>query len=173
MVPLNRLNAARIASLRAAQPTYPLIGGTRDGQAPAGYRTFHRSTVLPPDSSLATAARDLLSWQVQLRAGLRVSASTDQVAVDTVVELSIGIGRLAIQAPCRVVYVIHGPDRCEFAYGTLPGHPESGEEAFVLERTQNGGVCFTIEAFSRPATTLTKVSGPIGRRVQDILTTAI
>ena len=36
-----------------------------------------------------------------------------------------------LQAPCRVVYVIDEPDIRGFAYGTLPGHPESGEERFV------------------------------------------
>ena len=34
--------------------------------------------------------------------------------------------------PCRVVYVVDEPDRRGFAYGTLPGHPESGEELFLV-----------------------------------------
>jgi uncharacterized protein (UPF0548 family) len=33
-----------------------------------------------------------------------------------------------IRVPCRVVYVLDEPERRGFAYGTLPGHPESGEE---------------------------------------------
>ena len=86
-----------------------------------------------------------------------------------VVELRIGVGPLSIIAPCRVVYVIDESDRCGFGYGTLPGHPESGEESFLLERADNA-VTFTVTAFSKPATMLTRLAGPIGRRVQDVMT---
>ena len=56
-----------------------------------------------------------------------------------------------VRAPCRVIYVIDEPKRKGFAYGTLPGHPESGEEAFVVEQTDDGSVWLTIRAFSRPS----------------------
>jgi hypothetical protein len=56
-----------------------------------------------------------------------------------------------MRAPCRVVYVIDEPRRRGFAYGTLPGHPESGEEAFVLEQRDDGTIASNIIAFSRPA----------------------
>ncbi len=48
--------------------------------------------------------------------------------------LSMGIGPLALRSPVRVVQVIDEADRRGFADGTLPGHPESGREAFVLQR---------------------------------------
>lgn len=57
---------------------------------------------------------------------------------------------IGVRAPCRVVYVIDEPRRKGFAYGTLPGHPESGEEAFIVEQTEDGSVWLTIRAFSRP-----------------------
>ena len=38
-----------------------------------------------------------------------------------------------------VVYIIHEPDRQGFAYGTLPGHPESGDEALMSERPRAVG----------------------------------
>jgi uncharacterized protein (UPF0548 family) len=53
-----------------------------------------------------------------------------------------------------------------FAYGTLPGHPEQGEEAFVVSLDPEGSVRFEIRAFSRPASRLVELSGPIGRSVQ-------
>lgn len=65
--------------------------------------------------------------------------------------LTIPVGFLRFHAPCRVIYVIDEPDRKGFAYGTLPGHPESGEEAFVVSQTDDGSVWLTIRAFSRPA----------------------
>lgn len=56
-----------------------------------------------------------------------------------------------VRAPCRVIYVIDEPNRKGFAYGTLPGHPESGEEAFIVDQTEDGSVWLTIRAFSRPS----------------------
>ena len=57
------------------------------------------------------------------------------------------------------------PDRYGFAYGTLPGHPERGEEAFVVERDKTGAV-FKIIVFSRPAELLARLGGPVTRRIQ-------
>lgn len=61
------------------------------------------------------------------------------------------------------------PDRAGFAYGTLPGHPESGEEAFVVSRAPDG-VRFTITAFSRPATWLARLGGPVTLLGQEYFT---
>jgi uncharacterized protein (UPF0548 family) len=83
----------------------------------------------------------------------------------------LGIGPLSVNAPCRVVYVVVELDRCGYAYGTLPGHPESAEEALLLRRSECGGISFTVTAFSRPATVLSKVAGPVGHRLQDLMTT--
>ena len=68
----------------------------------------------------------------------------------------------------RRVLIGHG--RRGFAYGTLPGHPESGEEAFVIERHDDDTVSFTITAFSRHATRLARVAGPLGRAAQRRIT---
>ena len=61
---------------------------------------------------------------------------------------------LARAAPCRIVGVIEEEeDRWGFAYGTLPGHFEQGEEAFVVSRSTDGRVHFEVTAFSRPGET--------------------
>lgn len=147
--------------------TYREVGATA-GELPAGYRTFERTVALPRAVEFAAAAGSLFRWEVQRRAGLRVSASSAASEQGAEVELTLPV--LGVRAPCRVVWVVAEPDRRGFAYGTLPGHPESGEESFVLERHDDGGVLFTIRAFSRPAGLLAKVSGPIGRLVQDLVT---
>jgi uncharacterized protein (UPF0548 family) len=61
------------------------------------------------------------------------------------------VGPWGVRSPARVVYVIDEPNRKGFAYGTLPGHPESGEEAFVVDQSADGSVWLTITAFSRPS----------------------
>jgi uncharacterized protein (UPF0548 family) len=62
------------------------------------------------------------------------------------------IGSLGVRSPVRVVYVIDEPKRKGFAYGTLPGHPEDGEEAFIVSQSDDGSVWLTVRAFSRPST---------------------
>jgi uncharacterized protein (UPF0548 family) len=83
-----------------------------------------------------------------------------------VVILGLGIGPLRLRAPWRVVYVVDEPRRRGFAYGTLAGHPESGEEAFMIEHHDDDTVSFAVTAFSRPATRLAKIAGPVGVVVQ-------
>jgi uncharacterized protein (UPF0548 family) len=84
--------------------------------------------------------------------------------------LGLGIGPARLNVPCRVVYLVDDPCRRGFAYGTLPGHPESGEESFIIERRNDETVTFTVTAFSRPATWLAKAAAPIGRAIQRRIT---
>ena len=62
--------------------------------------------------------------------------------------------------------VIDEPDRFGFAYGTLPSHPEEGEEHFLVTRAMHGVVRFDVVAFSRAHDLLTRLGGPIPRRIQ-------
>jgi uncharacterized protein DUF1990 len=52
----------------------------------------------------------------------------------------LGLGPASIRIPCRVAYVIREPLLRGFAYGTLPGHPEAGEERFALEQHGDGTI---------------------------------
>ena len=70
----------------------------------------------------------------------------------------------------RIIHVVedHGPvERYGFAYGTLPGHAEKGEERFTIEwdRT-SGAVFYAVLAFSQPAHPLARVGRPLARRLQ-------
>lgn len=72
--------------------------------------------------------------------------------------------------PARVVYVIDEPLRKGFAYGTLPGHPERGEEAFVVEYRDDDSVWLTLRAFSRPAGWVFWAGYPVLRLLQALYT---
>lgn len=72
--------------------------------------------------------------------------------------------------PARVVYVVDEPDRKGFAYGTLPGHPERGEEAFIVERRADGSVWLVIRAFSRPSNAFFWAAYPALRMLQAVFT---
>ena len=88
---------------------------------------------------------------------------------DTAV-LLLGWGVLSLRIPVRIVYVIDEPTRRGFAYGTLPGHPESGEEAFIVEQRDDESVWLTIRAFSRPAYPVLWLGYPVLRLFQAIFT---
>jgi uncharacterized protein (UPF0548 family) len=57
-----------------------------------------------------------------------------------------------------------------FAYGTMPGHPERGEESFQVRLNSQGAVSFHVVAFSRPGDLATKLAGPIATSLQSIAT---
>ena len=84
--------------------------------------------------------------------------------------LLIRFGPLRIGSPVRVIYVVDTPTRKGFAYGTLPGHPESGEESWMLDLTDDGSVWLTIRAFSRPSSTMWWLVYPVLRIVQSVYT---
>jgi len=53
--------------------------------------------------------------------------------------------------PARVVYRVDEPRRFGFGYGTLPDHPERGEERFLVEWNQaDDSVWYDLLAVSRP-----------------------
>lgn len=162
--------AALADRLRAAGLTYAEPGATA-GVLPPGYRHLRRTVQVGSGSrAFADAAGALASWRVHTRAGLDVSASAPAAEPGSVLILTLGVGPFRISAPCRVIYVINEPARRGFAYGTLPGHPERGEEAFVVRQHQDATVTFTVTAFSRPASPLAKAAGPVGRAIQHRIT---
>ena len=137
--------------------------------APPGFNHLSHSATLSRRDFDETA-RDLLEWRVHSRAGLQVQASDIPVRRDSVVLLRWGLGALSLRIPCRVLEVVEEPRRRGFTYGTLPGHPEAGEERFLLEHLDDGRILFTITAFSRPASALAKLGGPISRAAQTFMT---
>jgi len=157
-----------LAKLRAAQLTYPAVGATATAP-PTGYRSLGLSRTLKR-RDFESAVEDLISWRVHQRAGLRVAVSGPQVEPGAVLEMRLGVGPLALRIPCRVIYVIDEPERSGFAYGTLPGHPESGEELFLLQRHEDGQIAFTITAFSRAASLPARLGGPATRWFQEAMT---
>jgi uncharacterized protein (UPF0548 family) len=156
--------------LAEARLTYSEVGATA-GPLPARYHHLTRHVVIGRGQQVfADAAADIAAWQVQLRAGLTVSASAPTAIPDAVAVLCVGVGPLRLCAPCRVVYALDQPRRRGFAYGTLPGHPECGEEAFIVEHHDDDTVSFTITAFSRPSTAIARLAGPGGRVIQAWIT---
>ena len=161
-----------LSDLAKGHLTYPEVGATAlDGELPAGYRRrVVRAALGEGRRVFDRCAAALMTWDVHRAAGLDVRVSHSPVQRDAVVSQLLGARGLGIVAPCRVVYVVDEDDRRGFAYGTLRGHPETGEEAFVVALLASGEVVLEMAAFSRSASVISRLGGPVTRRVQDWMT---
>jgi uncharacterized protein (UPF0548 family) len=145
--------------------TYANVGATRgDGPLPSGYNHLRRRMrVGAGEAAFLEAADAVLSWR--MHEGMRVHPQADNPRAEpgARVWLHLGVGPrlVVVRAPCEVVWAVDEPRTKGFAYGTLRGHPERGEEAFVVDWDDDDSVWLTIKAFSNGATWYTKAAGPI------------
>ncbi|MCI4042265.1 DUF1990 domain-containing protein [Streptomyces sp. TRM75563] len=148
--------------------TYPEVGATRLGPLPRGYHHLHhRTRVGRGEADLAAAGAAITEWRMHRASGARVEAPARRAEPGGSVRVSLGLGPLRFTAPCEVVWTVYGEDgRTGFGYGTRAGHPERGEECFVVDLADDGTVWFTVLAFSRPASWYTRLAGPLVPRVQ-------
>jgi uncharacterized protein (UPF0548 family) len=148
---------------------YPGIGATQQdpGEWPAGYRTLRVSgQVGRGDEDFAVAADAVMTWRMHRTAGVRFGTDARRAAAGVRIVVGLGVGSLRTHAPCRVVWTVERQGRTGWAYGTLPGHPLRGEEAFVVVRDDDGTVRLEVLAFSTPATWVTAAAGPLLRFFQ-------
>jgi len=156
-----------VKSLREAQPTYAEIGASLVDLEPEGYHHDRYQILLGRGTeTLQRAANGLRTWKAHTAPGFRVFPQDEEIRTGATVVVTLGTPFLALAAPCRIVRVIDEQARWGFAYGTLPGHPEQGEEAFVVSISADETVHFDIVAFSRPGDPLVRLSGPLGRGIQ-------
>lgn len=157
----------RLNDLTRLQLTYREVGATA-GALPDGYHHVRKSAGIGRGRErFEDAAAKVMRWGMLRGAGVRVQATTDVAAVGS--EVLVGLGPL--RAPCRVVFVIDEPDRRGFAYGTLPGHPESGEELFAVRYDPaTDEVHGEVVAFSRHGTWWSRLGAPITSLAQRVIT---
>ena len=149
-----------------ADLTYADVGATA-GELPGGYRHLRRETVLGSGAEVFGRAADaLLHWRMHRAAGLRGDATSTAAERGTTLVQAVRVGPVWTTAPCRVVWAAREPQRVAFAYGSLPGHPESGEEAFAVEHGSDGVVRFRVVAFTVPGTLLVAALGPVAALLQ-------
>jgi uncharacterized protein (UPF0548 family) len=113
------------------------------------------------DADFALAAEAVMTWRLHRAAGVRFGTDAPRAAPGVEVVVGLGVGGLRLSAPCRVVWTLEEEGRSGWAYGTLPGHPVRGEEAFTVCQDEDGTVRLEVLAFSRPATWPTRAAGPL------------
>jgi uncharacterized protein (UPF0548 family) len=156
---------------RGREPTYRAAGATLTGTVPPGFRPARHDIMLGCGIGVfSRAVEGLQTWQAHRLPGVEVFPREAQIQTGETVIVTVGTPFLALSAPCRIVGVRDAPGHWGFAYGTLPGHPEQGEEAFVLTMEDDESVRFVITAFSRPGDPLVRLSGPLARGVQSLAT---
>ncbi|WP_327327398.1 DUF1990 domain-containing protein [Streptomyces sp. NBC_01210] len=141
---------------------YPETGATRLGPLPDGYHHLHHTTRIGRSrAAFEAAGTAVTSWRMHRGSGARVLTNAVQAEPGARLEVSAGVGQLRFTAPCEVIWTAYERNRTGFAYGTLTGHPECGEESFIVDIRDDGSVWFTVTAFSRPATWYTRLAGPL------------
>jgi uncharacterized protein (UPF0548 family) len=145
--------------------------GTTASTPPAGFVLDHTRIKLGEGQSVFLAGKAALRRWDQMRLGwVDVGPSTPQIVMgENLAVMGWAIGLWWLNS-CRIIYVIDESEpisRFGFAYGTLPGHVESGEERFLIEWDQsNDTVWYDILAFSRPNHFLARLGYPVVRRTQ-------
>ncbi|MEU3692263.1 DUF1990 family protein [Streptomyces narbonensis] len=152
---------------RTARPrpglTYREVGATRcPDDLPEGYHHLRYSVVVGHGrAAFEAAGTAVTTWRTHRASGATVRSEAARAWPGVHLEVSLGIGRVRLGAPCAVIWTAYEENRTGFAYGTLTGHPERGEESFVVDLAPDGTVRFTVTAFSRPAAWYTRLAGPL------------
>ncbi|MFF9065585.1 DUF1990 family protein [Streptomyces sp. NPDC014891] len=143
--------------------SYREVAATRTPSAlPEGYHHLRYSTVVGHGrAAFETAGAAVTTWRMHRATGARLLADAERAAPGVAVDISAGLGPLRIGAGCSVVWTAYEDRRIGFAYGTLTGHPECGEESFMVHLEPDGTVRFAVTAFSRPAVWYTRLGGPV------------
>lgn len=168
---LGRLTAAErdelLAEARAARPTYDHVGSTLDSRSDTATSVREHHIALGRGPVAFELAREgLRSWVTHTGINAVIEPPNQRVELGATVLVVLRLGPAFVVAPDRVVRVIDEPRRFAYAYGTLPGHPERGEESFTVEQLDDGIVRATIRVQARAATPAARAVGPVVRLLQ-------
>lgn len=157
----------KLTDLAGLPLTYPEVGATA-GPLPPGYHHVRESAVIGHGRERFEQAADrVMRWGMLRGAGVGVTATTEVAQVGSEVIVALG----PVRAPCRVVYVLDEPDHRGFAYGTLPGHAEIGEELFAVRfDAATETVYAEATAFSRHGTWWSRLGSPLTALIQRVVT---
>jgi uncharacterized protein (UPF0548 family) len=147
--------------------SYDAVGTTRTDRAPAGFDRDHNRERLGAGAAAFAAACDAIRGWRMFPAPLAWAEppGVPIAAGEVVAAVAHAVGLWWLNA-ARIVYVIDEPRRFGFAYGTLPGHVERGEERFSVEWLADDTVWYDLLAFSRPHYWGARLARPVARLLQ-------
>jgi uncharacterized protein (UPF0548 family) len=142
--------------------------------APNGFKADHQRTFVGVGEAAYEASKEAIRRWAMFPGEMTTLYWPDQrIQVGADVAVLFRAGPLWSLNPCRIVYVIDdaSPNACVhrfgFAYGTLAGHLECGEERFSVSwNRDDDSVHYELFAVSRPNHLLTRIGYPYARFVQ-------
>ncbi len=158
---------AHIAAEKNQPFTYEPVGTTRDAGVPAGFNEDYNRQRLGNGASTFARAKDAIrGWKMFPAPLVFIDPLPIEIREGEVAGVVVNAVGLWWLNAARIVYVIDEPRRFGFAYGTLPGHFEAGEERFVVEHLEDDSVWYDLRAISRPRFWAARLGKPAVRMLQ-------
>jgi len=144
--------------------SYKEVGASQN-RIPAGYPINHHRIQIGSGAEAFVRAKDAIkNWSMYQLEWTRLYPVNTPIAVGEVVCVVVNHRFCWSINPCRIVYVLEETGEVErygFAFGTLPGHSEEGEERFTVERHYaDNSVWYELLSFARPHHILAKIGFP-------------
>lgn len=170
---LTKPSQSRIAAFVARQAALPFsyaeVGRTRS-EPPRTYDVDHNRIDLGSGRHVFEAAcAAMRRWRMFPAPWTAIHPLDAPIQEGQVVAMLAHVYGLWWLNACRIVYVVDDRSpirRFGFAYGTLPGHVERGEERFTVEWDDRDVVAYAILAFSRPRDWMARAGYPLVRGLQ-------
>ena len=165
---------AQIRNFLTAQKDLPFsykeVGASKE-KIPSGYPINHRRIRLGNgEQTFARARKAIESWTMYRLDWTRLYPPAAPIVEGETVCVVVDHGFCRSLNPCRIIYVLEESGESErygFAFGTLPGHSEEGEERFTVERHRaDDSVWYELLSFARPHHILAKIGFPFVRLFQ-------
>jgi uncharacterized protein (UPF0548 family) len=150
---------ALLAEVRRSDVSYDHVGSTLEGPG-------HQIALGRGDAAFAAGVAGLRAWACHAGIGATIEPPDAPLAEGTDVLVVLRLGPFRLLVPDRIVVVVDEPHRFGFAYGTLPGHPERGEESFVVQQADDGAVTATIRVEAEGAWLLARIAAPVTSLLQ-------
>jgi uncharacterized protein (UPF0548 family) len=165
MVGVGRPTAAqlevRLAEAARAELSYDHVGSTLGSDESGGHSRHGVTLDLGAGEAFDRGRDGLRRWACHRGIGATVHPPDAPLEIGSTLLVVLQVGPMSVIVPNRVVAVVDEFDRFGFAYGTLDGHQERGEEAFVVERAADGRVRATVTVDAVPAKWAARAGSPI------------
>ena len=173
---LHKPTDVEVHEFLAAQSELPFsyreVGATRDLlTTPAGYPiNRYRGKLGAGQAMFKKAVEAVRSWEMYSLGWTKLCWPETEIKEGAVVAVVANHFALWSLNACRIIYTLEDVGRMNrygFAFGTLPGHIEEGEERFTVEwNSESDEVSYELFAFARPKPLMAKIGYPLVRSVQ-------
>ncbi len=150
--------------------SYKEVGASKN-VVPENYPINHHRIQIGSGTEIFVRAKNALqSWAMYKLEWTRLYPPETPIAIGENIIVVVNHLFCWSMNPCRIIYVLEESgaiERFGFAFGTLPGHSEEGEERFTVEwRRDDNTVWYELLAFARPHHILAKIGSPFVRLLQ-------